>query len=521
MSRYGILPEDNPRWPWTMGLVLLGVLTALACMRYLSLRSTVFDLGVFVCNLTAMSQGGEWWRALNGHIQPVLWVYAWLIRPLPDWLTPLGLMVAQACMLALPLPFLGRRYGVFPALAYFGFFAVWHNGLFDFHPDHLAIPIGFWFFFRVEDDDPWGAALAAICLCLIKETFALQAAACGVFLAFCRGGALPGALVATGGLVWFWVATAKLIPFFTMDAGVGVTAGAFAWIGGSSVLGKAWWVLCHPFTTVGHVLGDPRKIKYLAALLGSLAFLPLLSPWPLVTVLPTLALSLLSTRPDYYSITNHYTAGLVAPLIVAFAHALNTAAGAVNARGGRLDRWAGTLFLVLLASHVALAASPLSIPFWRAGGFTGFWPDARDTRIIRAMENILPDDPKAVVITQNSLNWGKAVTRYFSNSFPLAVFEPHLAQDSSIATRHDFRRYIFTGEKPAFPVEQSLADYVVLDLKRPWFVVDQGCEWKDGACRDQAVAAAFTDAVRRAREAFDTVFEEDGFLILKRKAEAQ
>ena len=517
MSRYGILPEDKPRWPWTMGLVLLGALTALACMRYLSLRSTVFDLGVFVCNLTAMSQGGEWWRALNGHIQPVLWLYAWLIRPLPDWLTPLGLMVAQAFMLALPLPFLGRRYGVFAALAYFGYFAVWHNGLFDFHPDHLAIPLGFWFFFRVQDEDPWGAALAALSLCLVKETFALQAAVFGVYLAFTRGGGPAGIFVSAAGLAWFWLATAKLIPFFTMDAGVGVTAGAFAWIGGASVLGKAWWVLMHPVDTLGHVLGDPRKLKYLGALFGSLAFLPLLSPGPLFTVLPTLALSLLSSRPDYYSVTNHYTAGLVAPLIVAFARALPLAAEAVNARSGRLDRWAGTLFLVLLAGHVLLAASPLSIPFWRGGGGGGFWPDERDTRIIRAMEKNLPDDPAEVVITQNSLNWGKAVTRYFSNSFPLAVFEPHLAQDSRQATLRDFRRYVLTGIKPNFPVTRSLARYVVLDLKRPWFMVDQGCEWKDGACRDKAVADAFLENLERARRDFDTLVEDDGFLILKRK----
>jgi len=517
VTRLGIIPDEPQRWPRTMGMTLFGLLTALACLRYLSLNSTVFDLGVFVCNLTAMSVGGEWWRALNGHIQPVLWAYSWLIRPLPDWLTPLGLMVAQAFMLSVPLPGLARRYGVFTALAYFGSFAVWHNGLFDFHPDHLAIPLGCWFFFAAHSGRPWLAAMAAMGLCAIKEPFAIQAAACGVYLLFQRKGTLAGAVVFLAGLIWFWVSTAKLIPFFTMDAGVGVSAGAFAWIGGGSVLGKIWFILTHPFTAVGHILGDWGKVKYILALLGSLAFVPLLRPGPLLVALPTLALSLLSTRPDYYSVANHYTAGLVAPLMVSFGMGLPVAEDLIRARRGRVDRWAGLLLLVLVAGHVVLSSSPLSIPFWRGGGLSAYWPDDRDTRIIRAMETMLPDDPEAVVITQNSLNWGKASTRYFTNSFPMAVFEPHHAQNSGGATLADFRRFILSGEKPLFPVTESLAEYVVLDLKRPWFVVDRGCEWKNGACRDQVTASVFTENLKRARELYDTVLEDDGFLILKRR----
>jgi hypothetical protein len=304
------------------------------------------------------------------------------------------------------------------------------------------------------------------------------------------------------GLAWFWLATAKLIPFFTMDAGVGATAGAFSWIGGGSVMGKIWFVLTHPLLVAGHMLGDPRKLKYLFALFGSLAFLPLLSPGPVITALPTLALSLLSTHPDYYSIANHYTAGLVAPLIVAFAQALPAAAESLRARRNRVDRWAGVLVLILLAGHVLFSPSPLSVSFWRSGGFTHYWPDNRDTRIIRAMESLLPDDPDVVVVTQNSLNWGKASTRYFTNSFPMAVFAPHL---------------VLTGEKPLFPVTRNLAEYVVLDLKRPWFVVDKGCEWRGKACTDGAVADVFQENLDRLRELFDTVTEGDGFMILKRK----
>ena len=522
MVRLDILPpRRSRRWTWSLGLALFGMLTAMACLRYLALRSTVFDLGVFVCNLSAMSEGGQWWRAFSGHVQPVLLLFSWIVRLLPDWLDPLGLMVAQAFFLALPLPFLAARYGGFTALAYGLCFAVWHNGLFDFHPDHLAIPLGFLFFFSAQDKRPWRAACAALCLCLLKETFALQAAACGLYLMCSRragpGGPLSGGVVLVVSLFWFWLSTTRLIPFFTLDGGVGLSAGAFSWLGGGNLLDMLGFMVLHPVTVINQLFGNFGKLKYLGALLGSLAFLPLLSPGPLLVALPPLLLSLLSTRPDYFSISNHYTAGLVAPLIIAFASGLPRAIAIVEYTSGRVGHFAVALVLVLFAAHVALSPSPLSVQFWRQGGVDAYFPTARDKRIIRALETVLPMDPETVVITQNSLNWGKIVSRNFSNSFPLAVFEPHLAQDMSQVSSRELWRFILTKQKPEFPVVQSLAQYLVLDRKSPWFMVDQGCEWRNGACQDMAVAALFSQNVEQAMGLFDVIFEDDGFMILKRK----
>ena len=517
MARLGLIERPRPRWPMSLGIGLFGVIFAMACLRYLALRSTVFDLGIFVCNLTAMAEGGEWWRALNGHIQPVLWAYSWVVLVLPDWLGPLGLMAVQAMLLALPLAYLGQRYGWLVAFAYGLSYAVWHNGLFDFHPDHLAIPLGFLFFFRAEDDRPWTAALAALSLCLIKETFALQTAACGLYLMTTRRGGPAGTVLAVVGVFWFWLATAKLIPFYTMDTTVGIDGGAFAWMGGGSILSKLGFMITHPVTTLGNVLGDPRKWRYILALFGSLAFVPLLAPRPLLVALPTLLLSLLATRSDYYGISNHYTAGLVAPAMVAFAMGLRKAGDMLWLRRGRADRWAGCLILVLVAAHVVLSPSPLSVSFWRQGGPGVYFPSERDKRIIRTLETSLPDDNTVPVVSQNSLNWGKAAGRFFHNSFPLAVFEPHRAQDMRGSNLAQLGRYLLSGQKPDFPVTESLAEYVALDLTRPWFVVDLGCQWANGACQDQTVARIFSDDLERARQLFDVVVEDDGFLLLKRR----
>lgn len=515
MTQWGILPVKVSRWPWTLALILFGALSGVACLRYLSLNSTVFDLGIFVCNLTAIGLGGEWWRMFSGHVQPILWLYAWVVRILPDWLDPLGLMVVQAMALAVPVPFLARRCGALTAVAYVLYFAVWRNGLFDFHPDHVVVPLTFAFFFCEEDDRVVLACLAALSLCLVKETFALQTAACGLYMMLGRNGRGAGAFVFLAGLCWFWLATAKVIPFFTMDSGVGLEAGAFAWLGTGGLAGKFFNLVFHPLTTLSHCLGEPKKLRYLGALFGALGFLPLLAPRVLVVAAAPLALSLLSSRPDYYSYANHYTAGAIAPLVYAFARALPLVARFAQDQGWRLDRLAGLLLLVLAVAHFTLSLSPLSAPFWR-GDMRGHFPTDRDIRVIRAMESLLPSDPTVAVVSQNSVNWGKAASRYFANSFPLAVFEDHLAQNMKGVTFAQFWRFAVTGRKPDFPVTPSLAEFVVLDLKRPWFVVDKGCEWRDGACRDQEAAAKFQDALDRLRKDFDVIHEDDGFFIFQR-----
>ncbi|MFQ5451507.1 MAG: hypothetical protein ACE5E9_12840 [Nitrospinaceae bacterium] len=66
--------------------------------------------------------------------------------------------------------------------------------------------------------------------------------------------------------------------------------------------------------------------------------------------------------------------------------------------------------------------------------------------------------------------------------------------------------------------EEIWADYVVLDLKRPWSLLDKGCAWRNGKCRDNGkFASRFLSTIQQTTERFDTVFEKDGFYILKRK----
>jgi hypothetical protein len=498
---------------------LFAVLAVMACLKYLALHSTVFDLGVFLSNLYSLHAYGQWWRAFLGHAQPLLPVYAQVYRLVPDQAAPLVLLTVQAFALALPALWAGRRYGLLAAASYALFYPVWTNALFDFHLDHLLIPILFAFLAAATSGRTWLAFVLGLLPAVVKEPYALTTVCCGLYLLLFQGRKAAGwGLVLCGGL-YFYAATAWLVPFCTADGNLGAQSGAYAWLGGGPGAALVT-MLSHPFTVLAKVFGVPGKWKYMGFLFGALLFFPLFRPKLLLPTLPALALSLLSTHPNYYGWANHYSAGVAGALFFAYCEVLGPVRILARQSGIGVRRFVLALFAALGLVHVALAPSPLGRLFWLSDSFAfssdAYEPTARDAAILAEMLQNVPRDPSLAVVSQNSLNWGALAERQDYNSFPLGVFTPHPVRDLSGATLADFWHFVRTGQAPNLPVRSWQAQYVILDLKRPWFVLDQGCEFQNGACRDEDVAREFNALVIRARQELETVHDAGGLLILRR-----
>jgi uncharacterized membrane protein len=498
---------------------LFGVLAVMSCLKYLALHSTVFDLGVFLSNLHSLHVAGQWWRAFLGHAQPLLPVYAQVYRLAPDQAAPLALLVSQAFVLALPAFFAGRRHGTLAALAYALFFPVWTNALFDFHLDHLLVPILYGFLAAATTGRIGWAVVLGLAPSLVKEPYALTTICCGAYLWLCEGRRGPGLFLAVFGALYFYVATSLVVPFCTADPGLGVQSGAFSWLGGSPGAALAT-MITQPGKVLTVVLGVPGKWKYLLFLFGSLIFFPLLRPKLLLPALPTIALSLLSTNPGYYGWANHYTAGAAGVLFFAFCQVLGPVRVLARQSGAGAGRVAFAVMAWLAIAHVMLAPSPVSRLFWTTDSFAfsgeAYEPTARDAAILGEILKTVPQDPSVAVVSQNTLNWGALAERLDYNSFPLGVFESHPVRDLSGATWADFWTFVRTRQTPNLPVRSWQAQYVLLDLTRPWFVLDRGCEFIQGACRDEDVAREFNVFVIRARQQFETLYDQGGFLILRR-----
>jgi uncharacterized membrane protein len=505
-----------------------------ALLRVDSLSSSVLDLGVFSSNLSNIYS--EEWRAFSGHIQPLMFIWGWIYQIFDPIYAPLVLIGVQTLIILGSVWWVWREFGVWPGVAMLLYYPLWSNALFDFHFDHLSIPILIAFFVFCERRKFKLAALSATLLVLIKEPFSLQVIFCGVYfiwLAFRMKNkeyfslllSLSGILIVWG-ISWFYISMYILLPYFSgID---GVQNDAYTWLG-SGVLDKLSTIILRPDIWLTDIINNSDKLKLLLIIFGSLVFIPFLRPAALIVALPPLLIMLLSQKSNYYDYANHYTAGLIIPVIIAFKNGLPVAfkiwqrlLSSLNIKNKLPVNNFLEIFFVswLLIGHWALASSPVSRLFWSDKVWSYSWqaytPTKRDSMIKEALLKHIPSDSEISVSTQNSLNYGHLSSRRLYLPFPLGVIEPHLVTFWSEVDQNDFLEYLTNKGNASAKYEKKLVDYVVLDSKRPWFVVDQGCDWIYGKCTNEKVATEYLEQVKKSRKIMDIVFEKDGFLILKR-----
>ena len=81
-------------------------------------------------------------------------------------------------------------------------------------------------------------------------------------------------------------------------------------------------------------------------------------------------------------------------------------------------------------------------------------------------------------------------------------------------TFHQLVEFMRTGKIPKGHIENKFADYVVLDLKRPWFNGTQGCEWVSGKCKGgTGFENSFMELTKKTKKNVDVLFEQDEFII--------
>ena len=537
--------------------ILGGALLLLVTVRYVALSSSVSDFGFFLNSLGNV--GNQWPTAFDGHVQPLMILWGRGFQELPPDFAPLLLVGLQASTLLGSVVAIGRVFGFWPGAAMFLYYPLWANALLDFHFDHLAVPLLAAFFVACERRRFGWATLAAAALVLVKEPFALQTVACGWYfglLAFHqRGSAVSvrlvvfGTLLALWGASWFYGSTHWLLPYFG-DGGPGaLQSGAFSWMG-SSLSEMVWTLVSRPDRVLVEIFSTPEKLVYLAVVFGLLAFVPLLRPAALIVALPLLMIAMLSRLDNYYSYANHYTAGVIVPAVVAFRDGLPTARGYFASLVGwvisklkrhplplpKFSTWkkysvwtvsderqifSVALLAWLLIGHWAFASSPISRLFWSDKVWSYSWrayvPTEREVMMKQAMLKYISADPDVSVTTQNTVNWYHLADRKVYLPFPMGVDVPHRVIDWSNRDLPGLWQYVRTGVMPPAITHARYADYVVLDLKRPWFIFDKGCDWLYGACRNNYMAAKFLRLVDETRQRYGTVFERDGFMILKRK----
>lgn len=256
--------------------LLLGLLLAafflMPPIRAFNLHASYMDLGVFDHAFWELANNFHWKRLFFGHGQPLMIIFAALYSIVPSMEV---LVFVQAGLIASSL-ILFMRFANFSTLkpthlmtVFLLFFPIWYNALFDFHMDHLVIPIGIAFFYFCFKSRWLEAFIAALCLALVKEPFALMTAFCGIYMCLRFKKNIPGLILFICGIAYFYVVTGMIIPQATFTGNSFAASTAFSWLG-DSLLEMLVHIISNPLSVLKEILVTPDKVIYLLALFGSL-----------------------------------------------------------------------------------------------------------------------------------------------------------------------------------------------------------------------------------------------------------
>ena len=311
-------------------------LFSVSSFRHWLYHSHALDLGFFDQGLYLISTGQKPIVSLSGfhiladHAAVILYPLSLLYRIYPDvhWLfliQSIALTVGGFPLYHLALTAgLDRRQAKTIVCAYLLYPIILNKVLFDFHPDAIAVP-GFLFAILAARTNKIILFLLSVSLILsCKSVLSLTVTSMGLWLVICEHKKLCGAIAISAGLAWFIISTKLIIPTFLGSDMGGMTAavaGRYNYLGNSFVE-----IVGNIFVRPNLVFGKIFSVDMLEYLF--LLALPLiwgLSPknlLPLLSVIPTLGINILSTYPIQRSLTQHYSLPIVPFLFLAIISAV-------------------------------------------------------------------------------------------------------------------------------------------------------------------------------------------------------
>mgnify|MGYP001078325195 CR=1 FL=1 len=312
---------------WGMVLLYVALFSTLTILKHEAFQTTAFDLGNMdqaVWNslhgrLLPFTNWGEEGTRLAYHVDPILILISPLYFIYSDPKTLLVFQTLIVALGALPLFWLAKEmFGeslvalVFP-LVYLLFPALEAANLFDFHPTTLAasfLAYAFHYLYRRRYD--W-FFLFAVLLMVCKEEMPLLVIMMGLYALLVQRNWRVGLTAISLGAAWFIIAVCIVIPHYN-PKGESPYLAAYGYLGGGP-LGVLKGLLTRPDLVIPNLFTKDKAL-YLWGLLAPVAFLSLLAPQILLLSLPTLAINLLSTKPEFYTLEKfHYAAPLV-PFVI-------------------------------------------------------------------------------------------------------------------------------------------------------------------------------------------------------------
>ncbi len=339
MKRFDLRSQQSIAWGL---LILIMVVYTLdmshqAILRYDTFKATAFDLGnmdqvlwntIHGRLFQFTNQAIDWYgppTRLAVHFEPIILLLSLLYVFHAD---PRILLVFQTLALvsgALPVFLLTRKYlpelpilAALMATAYLLSPALLGLNIFDFHPLALATPLLLYAVLALTYKRYVWFLVACVLAAACKEDVPLTIALFGILVIWKYKLPRLGIVLIVGGTLWSLLAFKVIIPHFYPGAQANNFWYRYEALGsspGAAIVNALThpWLLFTTFITL-------NRLYYLAGLVRSVGFLPLLAPEWLLPAIPALAENLLSTDPNLFSGVFHYNAAIIPFVMLAAIH---------------------------------------------------------------------------------------------------------------------------------------------------------------------------------------------------------
>lgn len=464
--------------------------TLLSFGRHDSLKSYLNDLGAYDQVIWNLAHGNFFEMSssmlneknfLGGHFSLIVLSFLpfYLISASPKWL--LFFQSFSVGISALPVFWLAReklKSAIVPLifLVSYLFYPILHNGLiYDFHEVVFAVAFAsFAFYFLEKNRDRW-FIFFSILLAISQEHLVLLVFMMGIYAIIAKKRYKFGIFVCAASLLYFILVLMVFMPFFSSTKTPALLSSnnsqyppRYAWLG-KNLIEIVKNILLHPFSVL-EVLFSAERVRYLFMLVIPVSSLSIFA-FPIIIILPLLAINLLSSNSMTFDIS-YYHSAIFAPFI--FFSALYA-----------YKKWFwDSKYLRYLFAFFVLACSIGSSLFWSLTPLSGnyklsdFVPSPH-AKSISEIKKILPED--ASLSVQHNLG-------------------PHFSE----------RRFVYR-----FPIQKDEAQYVLLDAIDPYaenpkqhFLFPYALQMDSGEWLSDI------DELKKS-EKYSLIFDDDGFLLFK------
>ena len=430
-------PDKNNKKYFVLSFVVLFILLLMSILRYYSIHSTFFDLGFYENKIWKVAFNNEFYLLFSGHFSPIIFIHSLIYRIFPFTETLLILQALVVVFGSYPLFLIAKKRlkvinPLLIVICYYAYFSVQFNILFDFHPDHIIIPVLFYAFYYLEEKKLFAFVISCIIGMTIKEPFNLVIMCLGVYSIIKYKNYKSGLLVVLLSFVMFVVETKYIIPYFAAGSGAMNASNITRY--GASISEIIVNIIFKPQIWLNNVFSK-EIVQYFFIVFAPLLFIPFLAPLELFVAAPMFIILFLLGNERILSIPSQYLASIIPVIFVALVYGLE--------KLKNIKKIPVILLFSAVIFNIILSPSPISQVFIRGKSanfsYKAYAIGFRESMIKKVIDKYIPDDPKISVVSQNSLNINRFVKRDLYNAFP-----------------HDIAN----------------CDFIVLDIKRPLYVLD-------------------------------------------------